>query len=360
MHTLTAYINAAAIITPHGTGLDWQNPTPTPTPTRNPIDPSILTQERVGVGVGVGVGKQPPLTTITNPATGRRHLIATVPPEVTAHLTREPRLRRASPISHLAVAAAQAAITASGITPGPNTALILAVSSGCAQYTRRFYHQIITTGANTASPLLFPETVHNAPASHLAAILRLDGPTYTLIGDTTIGLQALHFANQLLHTHQATHTIIVAAEETDHILNEAHHLWKLTSPTGTCRPHRGGGTLLAEGAAAIILTLDGPIKVITSPGSTLPSRRHATQAMQQALSPYRHLTPAHIIDSANGTWTDAPQLLATAPTRHSPKQSIGEAIGAAALQQLALAAHHRNTLVTALGWNQHAAAAYVE
>ena len=327
MHTLTAYITGTAIITPHGTTLEFTAP--------------------------------PPTTLIQNPQTLRHHHIATVPAHVTSHLTRQPRLRRASAISLLAAAAAQTAITHAAITPGPRTALILAVSNGCAQYTRRFYHQIITTGAHTASPLLFPETVHNAPASHIAAILGLDGATYTLIGDGTIGLQALHFAAQLLHIGQTDHAIIVAAEESDTILSEAHHHWRLTSPHGTIHPHRGGGTLLAEGAAAIILAPTGHIKVTTSLGCTATSRRHAPQAMHQALIPYQGAHFDHIIDSANGTWTDHPQLQATAPHRHSPKAFIGEAVGASALQQLVLAAHQRNTLVTTLGWNQHAAAALV-
>ena len=50
-------------------------------------------------------------------------------------------------------------------------ALIFAVSNGGVIYTKRFYHDIVESGAQSASPLFFPETVFNAPASHLAAIL---------------------------------------------------------------------------------------------------------------------------------------------------------------------------------------------
>src|SRR3712207_7831863 len=42
-----------------------------------------------------------------------------------------------------------------------------AVSNGGVIYTKRFYHEVVESGAEAASPLLFPETVFNAPASHL-------------------------------------------------------------------------------------------------------------------------------------------------------------------------------------------------
>ena len=315
-------------------------------------------------GTGLAFGKEPPpVSEITNPETGRKHFIATAPAACSAHLGREPRLRRASTISLLAATAAQAAILQSGITPGSRTALVLGVSNGCAQYTRRFYEQIVKTGANTASPLLFPETVHNAPASHLAAMLKLDGATYTLIGDATVGLQALHFANQLLAMGDADHVIVAAAEELDWILAEGHHLWRLTSCTGTCRPYAGGGTLLAEGAAAAVLALDGgSAKLTTVPGQTIPSRRHATAALRAAIAQLGDVPPDQIVDGANGTWLDTAYAQCSPSERRiSPKANIGDVIGASALQQVVLATTlHGRTLVPALGWNQQAAAALVE
>ena len=66
--------------------------------------------------------------------------------------------------------------------------MVFAICSGGVNYTRRFYHEIVTQGANGASPLLFPETVYNAAASHLAALLGLNGQSYTLVGDSSVGL----------------------------------------------------------------------------------------------------------------------------------------------------------------------------
>ncbi len=332
MTTLTSRILGTGIVTPHGTSVAFST-------------------------------EPPPVAEVTNPETGRKHLIATVPAAFSAHLSREPRLRRASNISMLAATAAQAAIGRSGIAPDSRTALVVGVSNGCAQYTRRFYEQIVKTGANTASPLLFPETVHNAPASHLASMLKLDGATYTLIGDATVGLQALHFANQLLAMRDAENVIVVAAEELDWILAEGHQLWRLTSRIGTCRPYDGGGTLLAEGAAAVVVSLDGySTKLTTTPGQTIPNRRHATAALRASIEALGGPAPDHIVDGANGTWLDASFAeFSPVDLRISPKANIGEAIGASALQQVVLATTlGGRTLVPALGWNQQAAAAIVE
>src|SRR5262249_53682024 len=128
---------------------------------------------------------------IPNPETGQALPARPVPPKLVEHLARNPRLRRSSPISYFAVAAAQAALAEAGAPEG-NTALVFAVSDGGVIYTRRFYDQIVRQGANSASPLLFPETVYNAPASHLAAVLGINGASYTLVGDQSAGLAGLH------------------------------------------------------------------------------------------------------------------------------------------------------------------------
>ena len=154
-----------------------------------------LGSDRGEICARIAAGGPAALTEIANPETGRKYSAIPVPPALTAHVAREPRLRRASAISLLAAAAAKGALADSGVTltdaVKARTAVVLGVSNGPVQYTRRFYEQIVKLGADKASPLLFPETVYNAPASHIAAMLGVDGATYTLVGDSTIGIQAL-------------------------------------------------------------------------------------------------------------------------------------------------------------------------
>ncbi len=102
-----------------------------------------------------------------------------------------PRLRRSSAISRFAVTAGLAALEDAKLKLDAEiagrTALIFAISNGGVIYTTRFYDEIVESGAQAASPLLFPETVFNAPASHMAAILGITGASYTLVGDGAVG-----------------------------------------------------------------------------------------------------------------------------------------------------------------------------
>jgi 3-oxoacyl-(acyl-carrier-protein) synthase len=326
-------------------------------------------------------GDRAPVTELSNPETGGILPAALVPPEFTAHLSRERRLRRASTISLLAAAAGKAAIADCGIDftadAKPGLALVLGVSSGGVHYTRRFYEQVVKQGASSASPLLFPETVYNAPASHLAAMLGIDGATYTLVGDCTVGLQALHFAAQLIETGEAQHVLVVAAEELDWILIEAHRTWRLIAPKGRAlshmRPHTGA--LLAEGAAAVVIGCEGRRAAVhMRDGCTCFSKREAPAVMDRVLAGLSEFAPVDLIVSGgNGTWAD--DVIEAAVARHfpnarqailKPKDATGEILGAGALLQVLLAADalertdsHR-ALVAAMGWNQQAAAAVIE
>ena len=310
---------------------------------------------------------------ITHPETGRKFKGAPVPAKFTERVAREPRLRRSSTISHLAATAAKAALESSGIvlpTPGAaGLAIVFAVSSGGVQYTRRFYEQVVKQGANAASPMLFPETVYNAPASHVAAMLGVDGATYTLVGDGTVGLQALTFGAQLLELGDAEQVLVVAAEELDWILLEAHQNWRLTAG------EKRRGALLSEGAAAVLISKAGsPLSVEIREGRSFVNRPEAAFAVDAVLADYALAGPIDfIVSGGNDTWAD--RLLADATRKTGigkdapaimPKRHFGEALGAGALLQVVLAAAALNetkanrALVTSLGWNQQAAAALVE
>src|SRR5206468_11946913 len=119
-------------------------------------------------------GHEAMATTISEEFGDRPYNAFRVPESAMAGLS-HPRLRRASVISRFAAAAGLEALRAAGVEldsqNAERTALIFAISNGGVIYTRRFYRDIVDAGAQSASPLLFPETVFNAPASHLAAIL---------------------------------------------------------------------------------------------------------------------------------------------------------------------------------------------
>ena len=149
-------------------------------------------------------GEEATATTISDDPRGPAYPVFRVPAEVTAKAPAHPRLRRSSAISRFAAIAGLAALEDAGLEfdaeAAERTAIIFAISNGGVIYTKRFYHDIVESGAQAASPLLFPETVFNAPASHLAAILGITGASYTLVGDAAVGILAVSYTHLTLPT----------------------------------------------------------------------------------------------------------------------------------------------------------------
>jgi hypothetical protein len=150
------------------------------------------------------------------------------PPPMRPAFLAHPRLRRAGAISQYAIAAALEALGGDVVrvqTGALRLGIVLCVITGSVSYSRRFFEEVLRDPA-TASPLVFPETVFNAPASHLAAYLSSSGRNYTLVGDSGVYLQGLALAaDWLLHDH-ADGCVVVGAEEMDWILADALNLFQ--------------------------------------------------------------------------------------------------------------------------------------
>ncbi len=223
--------------------------------------------------------------------------------------------------------------------------MIFAVANGGVIYTKRFYHDIVASGANAASPLLFPETVFNAPASHLAAILGLTGTSYTLVGDGAVGLLAIRMAEDLMANDTFDYCLVVGAEETDWLLCDAYAKWRLIRSEPPIEPFRqpAKGTILSEGAGAVVLARDGPIKIeATNSGTSYSHRRQAAKALQQLLRNLDAPAGAIVIGSANGTFIDAAEAEAVSQVlpdsfSYTPKPALGESVGASGLWQTIVA-----------------------
>jgi len=85
---------------------------------------------------------------------GRDYPVFRVPASATARAPAHPRLRRSSAISRFAVVAGLEALESAGVKLDPEiaqrTALVFAVSNGGVIYTKRFYHEIVESGAQAA------------------------------------------------------------------------------------------------------------------------------------------------------------------------------------------------------------------
>ena len=173
-------------------------------------------------------GEEATSETISDPISARTYPAFRVSATCTpAH----PRLRRSSAISRFAVAAGLSALRRRRtliLQKMPRrTALIFATSNGGVIYTKRFYHDIVASGRAGGQSAAFPETVFNAPASHLAAILGITGASYTLVGDAAVGILALQMAEDLMCNEALDYCLVVAAEEVDWLLCDAYRKWRL-------------------------------------------------------------------------------------------------------------------------------------
>jgi 3-oxoacyl-(acyl-carrier-protein) synthase len=285
-------------------------------------------------------GEAAPTEILENEQNGARYLVRRVPATATANLPPHARLRRASAISRFAAAAGLAALAQAKTPPTLDRfALVFAISNGGVIYTRRFYAEIVKSGAQSASPLLFPETVFNAPASHLAAILQISGASYTVVGDGAVGILALKLAEDLLASGDIDACLVVAAEEIDPLVCEAYRQWRfLRDPK---RPETGRGMIMSEGAGAVLLKpSNGGIEIEQIvPGANFFRRSEAPARLSSVVSRLKNEI-GFCIGSRNGTFIDRAERAAVGDEMllYSPKIAFGESVGASVFWQLITAA----------------------
>ena len=295
---------------------------------------------------------------ITEQFGGKPYSVFRVPKAALANLPPHPRLRRASLISRFAAAAGFEALQAAGIKVDSQNAdriaLVLAISNGGVIYTKRFYRDIVEAGAQAASPLLFPETVFNAPASHVATILGITGATYTLVGDSAVGLLAIRMAEDLMMTSALNYCLVVGAEEVDWLLCDAYRRWRLLRLAPPVEPFSeiSEGMILSEGAGAVLLARHGSIMIDhIHPGSYYRRRTEAEGVLNRILCDLNQTEIDLVVSSANGTFIDQAECKALrqiVPDAfvYTPKPAMGESVGAAGLWQVIVGAQalHRGEL----------------
>lgn len=271
-----------------------------------------------------------------------------------------PRLRRASAITHYTASAAlEASAAFRKACPQGRLGLIVCMQSGCVQYSCRFYDEALKNPA-TASPLLFPETVYAAPASHTAALLENVALVNSLVGDPSAFLQGVSLAVQWLAEEKVDACLVIGAEETNWITADA--LW-----------HLDRSSSLGAGAGALCLSrelepsIGVELKAITDafPYSAKTSRTLAARRMrEQLLNGSSNCDGELLCDGlGNSLRTNAPEISAwrdwTGP-RLSPKRILGEGLMAAAAWQCVIACavvangHVSAANVSLVGFHQQA------
>jgi 3-oxoacyl-(acyl-carrier-protein) synthase len=284
-------------------------------------------------------GEAAPVEILENEKNGARYLVRRVPSFTP--FPSHPRLRRASAISRFAAAAGLTALRQAKqpLPPLDRIALVFAISNGGVIYTRRFYAEIVNSGAQSASPMLFPETVFNAPASHLAAILGISGASYTVVGDGAVGILALKLAEDLIASSDLDACLVVAAEEIDPLVCEAYRQWRLLRDPK--KPEIGRGMIMSEGAGAVLLKRSNGGSEIDQivPGANFFRRSEASARLGSVVTRLENEI-GFCIGSANGTFIDRAERVALGDELplYSPKIALGESVGASVFWQLITAA----------------------
>lgn len=170
--------------------------------------------------------------------------------------------RRMSPPSKMAVVAAKMAVEESGIDAGAlrPAAVYVSTNFGPSTYSERILAQVFKENPEAVSPMLFTESVANAPAAQIALAFRSVGPNVTVTQREAGALLALSRAAVEVARGRVPMAVVAAVDEISTVLHATlDRLGALASPEDggeeMARPfdRRRSGFLLAEGAGAVVL-----------------------------------------------------------------------------------------------------------
>lgn len=169
------------------------------------------------------------------------------------------KTRRLDRLSAWALVAASLAIQDAGIdlseVDRSRVAVLFATGFGCVELTESFFQSASANGWAGTDPITFPETLANAPASHVALFHGLRGPNITIGTKSFGGESALIQAASLLRHGQADLAIVLAGDTITQALYEWYEAAELLSPS--CRNQEpwaaDSGFMPSEGVAALVL-----------------------------------------------------------------------------------------------------------
>jgi len=170
--------------------------------------------------------------------------------------------RRMSRISRMAVSSSVEALNDSKLDPEEldknRIAVILGTAYGSSSRVEDFFVSLLRDGPRGAQPFLFPETVPNAPASHIAMFHGITGPNSTFCQNEISAENAMLYARNLLLGNIADVALVGGADELSamqyHCYNDLGALNKIkikNDEPAVLKP--GGGLILGEGAGTMVM-----------------------------------------------------------------------------------------------------------
>jgi 3-oxoacyl-[acyl-carrier-protein] synthase II len=175
----------------------------------------------------------------------------------------EPKFyRRLSRVSRMAVASSIEALEDSGLSlddiDKERVAIIVGTSYGGSSHIEDFYVSLLKNGPRGAQPFLFPETVPNAPASHIAMLHGITGPNTTFCQNEISAEHAILYAMDLLRSNQVDVALACGAEELSQMQYACYDDLRVLNEIRIKEKEEvvarlGGGMILGEGAGVLVM-----------------------------------------------------------------------------------------------------------
>jgi 3-oxoacyl-[acyl-carrier-protein] synthase II len=167
------------------------------------------------------------------------------------------QLRRLDRASRYAWVAAAQAFADAGFDPkafgGERIGLAAGTLTGGSEASEAFYQPYLARGPEGASPLLFPNSVANAPSGYVAVTFGLKGPSATLLEREVATFEALEQAQRWLRTGRCDAVLVLGLDSLFPLLTRVLRGARMTARHGDPTPMKGGGMLMGEGAQAFLL-----------------------------------------------------------------------------------------------------------
>lgn len=150
-----------------------------------------------------GAGAQPPLDDTLAPLLDRA------------------KTRRLALLPRLLLAAVRDLVESEGLASGDlrDVPLLAASWHGAAEFTERYYRDLLASGIDLANPMLFAESVPNIGSAHVSMGFGITAASATVVGTRTSGLEALSLAHCRIASGDWSHALVVAGDEVHPIVN---------------------------------------------------------------------------------------------------------------------------------------------
>ena len=165
-------------------------------------------------------------------------------------------LRRTDSLGLLAVDVFAQLLKDRPLSPGElsGVGVIFATAHGPLSTVEAFQRRLITK--QEGDNRLFPNTVMNAAAGHVAVAFGLHGPTATICSGGVSGVSALQFAHQLIANGSCDRVAVIAADEAPDALAAGYSTVPRYLSTDDLRPNENSGVVHSAGAVGILLEAD--------------------------------------------------------------------------------------------------------